>query len=137
MKICNWQFHQCICACEQKITVCWLSTERSLLVPRLALQTKSLGKGIPKILLLHYYIRIGPLQYTLWLFQIKNKLMKLLGLFFVAGVILSASLDPLTSRVSATTRQRDESRVSKCCEPEEIFNLESMICTDSHQVMKF
>ena len=52
--------------------------------------------------------------------------MKLLGLFFVGGVILSATLDP----------QETGSRVSKCCEAEEIFNLESMICTDS-QVMKF
>lgn len=54
--------------------------------------------------------------------------MKLLGLFFVAGVILSAALDP----------HETNSRLSKCCEAEQVFNLESMICTDSQaQVMKF
>ena len=54
--------------------------------------------------------------------------MKLLGLFFVAGVILSVALDP----------HETSGRVSKCCEAEEVFNLESMICTDSQaQVMKF
>ena len=62
------------------------------------------------------------------LFLDQEKLMKLLGLFFVTGVILSASLDPHETR----------GRVSKCCEAEEVFNLESMICTDSQvQVMKF
>ena len=75
------------------------------------------------------HIRYPKVQcFTDSLFLDQENLMKLLGLFFVAGVILSVALDP----------QETSSRVSKCCEAEEVFNLESMICTDSQaQVIKF